>query len=58
VSLTSLGSYWGSLGGVKANAVGLDVRKLMGSPKHGEGTVTRFSVNLGHSVSMSSSLEV
>jgi len=31
---------------------GLDVRNLMGSPKHREGSVTRFSVNLGHSVSI------
>jgi len=30
VSLTGLGRYWGSLGGVKTNAVGLDV---MGSLK-------------------------
>ena len=58
MSLTSLESYWGSLGGVKENTVGLDVRNLMGSPKHREGSVTRFSVNLGHFVSMSSSLEV
>jgi len=35
VSLTGLRGYWGSLGGVKANAMGLDVKNLMGSPKHG-----------------------
>jgi len=49
VSLTGLGSYGGTLG-TKANAMGLDVRNLIRSPKHGEGSVTRFSVNLGHSV--------
>ena len=51
VSLTGLESYGGSLDldGVKANAVGLDV---MRSPKHREDRVTRFSVNLGHSVSI------
>ena len=49
VSLTGLGSYGGSLGGVKANAVG---GNLMKSPKHGEGSVVRFSVNLEHSVSI------
>ena len=48
VSLTSLGSYGGSLG-AKANAMGLDVRNLTRSPKHGEGSVIRFSMNLGHS---------
>jgi len=42
----------GSLGCVKANAVRLDVRNLMRSAKHGEGSVTRFSVNLGYSVSV------
>jgi len=42
VSLTSLGSYGGSLG-AKANAMGLDVRNLTRSPKHGEGSVIRLS---------------
>ena len=52
VFTVSLKSYGGSLGGVKANAVGLDVRNLMRSPKHREDSVIRFSVNLGHSVSI------
>ena len=52
VSLTGLESYGGSLDVVKANAMGLDVRNLMRSPKHREDSVTRFSVNLGHSVSI------
>ena len=52
VSLTGLGSYGGSLGGMKANAVGLDVRNLIRLPKHGEGSVTQFSVSLGHSISI------
>ena len=42
----------GALCIVKANAVGLDVRNLMRSPRHREDSVTRFSVNLGHSVSI------
>ena len=49
VSLTGLGSYGGSLGGVKTSSVGLNVRNLVRSPKHGKGSVTQFSVNLGHS---------
>ena len=49
VCLIGLGSHGGSLGSVKTNAVGLDVRNLMRSPKHGEGSVTQFFVNLGHS---------
>jgi len=52
VFTVSLKSYGGSLGGVKANAVGLDVRNLMRSPKHREDSIIRFSVNLGHSVSI------
>jgi len=41
-----------SLGVRKANAAGLDVRKLMKSPMHGEGRVTWPLVNFGHSVRM------
>jgi len=37
---------------MKANAMGLDIRNLMRSPKHREGSVTRFSVNLWHPVSI------
>jgi len=43
-----IGELWGSLV-AKANAMGLDVRNLTRSPKHGEGSVIRFSMNLGHS---------
>jgi len=35
LSLMDFGVHGGSLGSVKANAVGLDVRNLMRSPKHG-----------------------
>jgi len=47
--LTNLGSYEGSLGCVKANAVGLDVRNLIRLSKHRE-SITWISVDLGHSV--------
>ena len=49
VFTVSLKSYGGSLGGVKTSSVGLNVRNLVRSPKHGKGSVTQFSVNLGHS---------
>jgi len=46
----TLGSCGGSLGSVKVNTVGLDVRNLMKSPEHRWGSVTWFFVNLGLSV--------
>jgi len=56
VSLTGFGSYGGSLS-VKANAMGLDVRNLMRSPKHGK-CHSVFSKPWAFCKYMSSGLEV